>query len=239
MTDRLYLHETIDIIGANRAAYNHHMTANFGRIAREERGLLCVGVFSTVGSTERWPQTMNLWEFTGSWDGVAANFRHEFSRPQHQDASLEPWWAEAASYRSGGYDRLLIAAAHSPTLADLLANPQPAECHYHELVSLHPGAAPGYLALVADQRQTLATEFGWSTLGAWRTALVNDSEAILVWSVPTWEHWARWEEAQTPGAANHTGVAAWRERTSDLVVDWRSKLMVAYELSPVVTGQLL
>jgi hypothetical protein len=57
--------------------------------------------------------------------------------------------------------------------------------------------------------------------------------------VPTWEHWARWEEAQTPGSANHAGVAAWRERTSDLVVDWRSKLMVAYELSPVVTGQLL
>jgi hypothetical protein len=239
MTERLYLHETIDILGANRAAYNHHMTANFGRIAREERGLLCVGVFSTVGSTERWPQTMNLWEFTGGWDGVAANFRHEFARPQHQDASLEPWWAEAASYRSGGYDRLLVAADHSPTLADLLADPKPAECHYHELVVLRPGAAPEYLALVAEHRQALATEFGRSTLGAWRTALVNDSEAVLVWSIPTWEHWARWESAQTPGDARHPGVAAWRERTGDLVCDWRSKLMVAYELSPVVTGQLL
>lgn len=50
----VYLHETIDIVGQGRAAY-HHLTANFARQARERRGLHCVGVFSTVGSNERWP----------------------------------------------------------------------------------------------------------------------------------------------------------------------------------------
>jgi hypothetical protein len=239
--DRIWLHETIDIIGANRAAYNHHMTANFGATARIERGLLCVGVFSTVGSTERWPQTMNLWEFTGSWDGVARNFEHEFSRPSHQDASLEPWWAEAAGLRSGGYDRLLVAAPWSPSLDALLAerhaSDQPAACHYHELVSLEPGSAPAFLDLVRTLRVPLAERFGWSLLGAFRTAMVNDSEAVLVWTVPGWSQWAAWEAAQSPDADPE--VATWRQATAHVVRDWRSKLMVASALSAVSTGELL
>lgn len=239
MTDRIYLHETIDIIGHHRAAYNHHMTANFGETARVERGLLCVGVFSTVGSTERWPQTMNLWEFSDGWDGVAANFRHEFSRPQHQDASLETWWSEAAQLRSGGYDRLLVAAEWSPTLAELVTSPPTVECHYHELVKLVPGSAGAYLAAAADQRVALARRFGFSLVGAWRTAMVNESEAVLVWAVPTWEHWGRWEAAQSSGGEGHDEVTAWRRASSAWVVDWRAKLMVASPLSPVVTGQVL
>ncbi len=237
--ERIYLHEEIDIIGANRAAYNHHMTANFGSIARIERGLLCVGVFSTVGSTELWPQSMNIWEFTGGWDGVAANFRHEFSRPTHQDRSLEGWWSDAASLRRGGHDRLLVAADWSPTLAELIADVRPAECHYHEVLRLTPGAAPAYLEAVADQRVELAATFGWSVVGAWRTAMVDDSEVILLWSVPRWEDWGRWEAAQTVGHPDHPAAVAWRERVAPLVHHRRAKLLVAYELSPVVSGTLL
>lgn len=241
--ERIYLHEEIDIIGANRAAYNHHMTANFGSIARTERGLLCVGVFSTVGSTEHWPQTVNLWEFTGGWDGVAANFRHEFSRSSHQDRSLEPWWAEAANYRSGGHDRLLIAADWSPTLADLLAARQdgrsPAECHYHEVVSLEPGTAHAYLDAVAEARVPLAEAYGWSVVGGWRTAMVDDAEAILIWSVPRWEDWGRWEAAHAPDHPDHAPIAAWQSLVAPMVRQRRAKLLVAYELSPLVSGKLL
>lgn len=238
-SERIYLHEEIDIIGANRAAYNHHMTANFGATARIERGLLCVGVFSTVGSTEYWPQTVNLWEFTGGWDGVAANFRHEFSRPSHQDASLETWWADAASLRRGGHDRLLVAATWSPSLADLLADPRPAECHYHEVVTLVPGTADAYLDAVVDQRLPLALDYGWSLTGAWRTAMVDDAEAVLIWSVPRWEDWARWESAQSSAHPDNPAVAAWRSRVAPVVRHRRAKLLVAYELSPLVTGELL
>jgi len=237
--ERIYLHEEIDIIGANRAAYNHHMTANFGSIARLERGLLCVGVFSTVGSTEHWPQTVNLWEFTGGWDGVAANFRHEFTRASHQDASLESWWADAAALRRGGHDRLLVAADWSPRLVDLLADLRPAECHYHEVVSLQPGTAGAFLDAVADERVPLARSYDWSVVGGWRTAMVDDAEAILIWSVPRWEDWARWEAAQSPTHPGHAPVAAWRERVAPIVRRRRAKLLVAYELSPLVTGELL
>jgi hypothetical protein len=235
MNERVYLHETIDIIGQNRAAYNHHMTANYGHIAREERRLLCVGVFSTVGSTERWPQSTNIWEFEDGWPGVARNFRHEFSNTEHQDKNLKPWWKEASGYRSGGYDRLLVPAAWSPTLQHLLDDGVRGECYYHEQVALEPGAARRFLELVHDHRLALADQFGWRLVLASRTSMVHDSEAILVWAVPTWEDWARWEEAEVDDPA----VAHWRGQISGVVRDWRHKLLVASELSPLATGHLL
>ena len=77
---KVYIHEYIDIIGHNRARYMHHMTANWCPIAREERNQLCFGIWGTVGSTGRWPQVVNLWEYE-DWSAMAANFEHEF---EHQ-----------------------------------------------------------------------------------------------------------------------------------------------------------
>jgi hypothetical protein len=235
VNDKIYLHEFIDIIGQGRAAYNHHMTANYGHLAREERRLYCVGVFSTVGSTERWPQSTNLWEYADGWEGVANHFQFEFGNSQHQDRNLVTWWAEAAKLRSGGYDRLLIPAHYSPTLQQLLDDEVRGECYYHEQVTLEPGGARRYLEIVEEHRLALAELFGWRLVGAYRTALVNDSEAILVWAVPTWHHWSRWEAAQE----SDPSVSIWRGHLHGIVRDWRNKLLVASDLSPVQTGEIL
>ena len=56
--------------------------------------MLCYGVWATVGSTGRWPEVVNLWELDG-WDGLAANFAHEFSAGRTQDPSLAEWWAQS------------------------------------------------------------------------------------------------------------------------------------------------
>jgi len=107
MADKVYIHEQIDIIGHNRAKYMHHMTANWCPIAREERNQLCYGVWSVVGSTGAWPQTVNMWELDG-WEGLAQNFAHELVGAGAQDPSLTAWWAEAASLRRGGFDRIVV-----------------------------------------------------------------------------------------------------------------------------------
>ena len=87
MNDRVYIHELIDIRGHNRAKYMHHMTANWVPVAIAERNQLCFGVWGTVGSTGHWPEVVNMWELDG-WDGLAANFAHEFSHATLQDPSL-------------------------------------------------------------------------------------------------------------------------------------------------------
>src|SRR4051794_2516403 len=72
--------------GPLHAAQDRHL----GSIGLQERNMTCFGVWGTVGSTGRWPEVVNLWELDG-WDGLAANFAHEFSAASLQDDSLAKW----------------------------------------------------------------------------------------------------------------------------------------------------
>ncbi|WP_037366452.1 hypothetical protein, partial [Nakamurella lactea] len=229
---KIYIHETIDIIGQHRAAYLEHMTAGWDREARAARGMKCFGVWGTVGSTERWPQVVNMWELDG-WAGLAGNFAHELSHDSMQDPELASWWATAKSYRSGGLDRIMLPAEYSPTIDELCSAPTESVCYLHELVSLRPGAATEYLGRVGQHWVGQAGEQELGLVGAFRTAMVNDSEALLIWSVPSWPQWAVIEEF-LDGSAQ---VRSWRRRSSDLVLDWRRKLLCSAPQAPLRTGQ--
>ena len=109
MNNKVYIHEYIDIILQGRPAYMHHMTKGWGSKGRDpKRNMLMVGVWGTLGSTARWPEVINLWEHDG-WHGIAKCFKHETGNPLMQDPELKIWWDEAQKYRSGGFDRILIA----------------------------------------------------------------------------------------------------------------------------------
>lgn len=228
MNDRVYLHEVIDIVGQNRAKYNEHM-CNYRPLASKERRMEMVGNFSTVGSTERWPESINLWEFVDGWDGVARNFRHEFNNPVHQDKNLVPWWAEALNYRSGGYDRLLVASPQSPTVDQLHSNGVTGECYMHELIQVRPGSARDYLSMIDEVGRTVFERYRWTLVGAYRHAMVNDSEVVVLWAVPTWDAWASWEKTKE----SDENMVAWRRSTASVVVDWRAKLLAASADSPL------
>jgi hypothetical protein len=107
VSERVYIHELIDIVGHNRARYMHHMTANWVPVALAERNQRCFGVWATVGSTGRWPEVVNMWELD-SWDGLVRNFEVEFAGGRTQDPSLADWWSVAASLRRGGTDRIVV-----------------------------------------------------------------------------------------------------------------------------------
>jgi hypothetical protein len=194
VNDKVYIHEFIDIIGQNRAKYMYHMTANWSPIGQEERGQLCFGVWGVVGSTARWPQVVNIWEHDG-FDGLAASFRHEFTAASLQDPKLATWWAEAAGYRAGGFDRILVPAPWMRTIGEVVADGVSGEVHAHVQVQLRPGAAADYLEVVRDREAELTKRFGWQLSGAWRTAMAGDAECILLWTIPTWQAWADAEKA--------------------------------------------
>src|SRR4051812_25707183 len=171
--DKLYIHEFIDIIGHNRANYMHHMTANWSPNAQEERGQLCYGVWAVFGSTGPWPQTVNMWEHDG-WDGMAASFGIEAVGSGAQDPKLEKWWAKASEFRRGGFDRLLEPAPWTRTITELCADGVTGQCYAHEVVKVRPGAAWDLLERVREDAVPLAGRHGWSLVGAWHTAMVND-----------------------------------------------------------------
>ena len=232
VNDRIYIHELVEIAGHNRARYMHHITANWSPIGQAERGQLCFGVWGTVGSTGRWPEVINMWEHPG-WPGMATNFEHEFEHPTMQDPSLAEWWAEAAAFRNGGSDRLLRPAPWSPTIGRLVADGVRGAVYAHELVQVRPRTSTQYLELVRDVAVPAMQRFDMTLVGAFETAMVNDSECLVVWAFPTWQDWGRYEAAHR----RDEGLAGWHARTAEIVVDYRRTLLVDAPFSPMRIGR--
>jgi len=232
VNDKIYTHEFIDIIGHNRARYMHHMTANWSPIAQEERNQLCFGVWGVVGTTGRWPEVVNMWEEDG-FDGLAEGFRHELSRPNMQDQKLEKWWAEASGYRRGGLDRLLVPAPWARTVTELCADGVRGTAYAHEMMRVAAGTAEDFLSLVAEHATTAYGAHGWELVGAWRTALHDDAEVVLIWAIPTWEQWAELEKA-----VNYSGgLEDWREIVRDRTTGFERILMMDAPLCPLKIGR--
>jgi hypothetical protein len=229
---KVYTHELIDIIGPNRPNYMHHMTANWSPIGQEERNQLCFGVWGTVGTTGRWPQVVNMWEEDG-FDGLAAGLGHELGRPNLQDAKLEKWWNEAAGYRRGGFDRVMIPAPWTRTITELCADGVRGTAYAHETVKVPAGGADDFLSAVRDEGIAALEPFGWELVTAMKTSMHADDECILIWAIPTWGHWA---EAEKAAATAEPRLRAWidRQRAGG---GFERFLMCDAPLSPMKTGR--
>ena len=232
MTERVYIHEFIDIVGHHRADYVHHMTANWAPTAWEQRRQRCYGVWALLGSTGRWPQTVNMWEHEG-WDGLADNFAHEAVGRGAQDPALEKWWARAADFRRGGLDRLMVATPWSRPIERLCADGVRGDVYAHELVAVRPGAADDLLAAAHETGAPILGRYGWQLIGGFRTALADDDEALLLWAIPTWRDWAAGERAH----ATDDDLRRWRSDRRELVTGWHRVLLVDSPLNPMRIGR--
>ncbi|KPM54104.1 NIPSNAP family containing protein [Frankia sp. R43] len=233
MNTKVYTHEFIDIKGSNRARYVHHMTANWSPIAQEERNQLCYGVWGVVGTTGRWPQVVNLWEEDG-FDGLAAGLQHETSSATFQDPKLEKWWLEAAEYRSGGFDRILVPAPWTRTISELCADGVRGELYAHEMIRVPRGTAPEFLSVVAEEAIPRYTEHGWQLVGAFHTAMADDAECVLLWAIPSWAEWADLEKATLDRSS---GAGQWHRRLLDASESRHRFLMRDAPLSPLRIGR--
>jgi len=229
----VYIHEYIDIIGHNRARYMHHMTANWCPVAREQRRQLCFGVWGTVGSTGAWPEVVNLWELPG-WEALADDFAHELASPAMQDPSLAEWWAQAAEFRRGGVDRILVPEPWSPTVTELTSDGVRGALYAHELVEVPPGGVRRFLDAVRDQGRPALEGEGLTLVGAHRVAMTSDFEAVLIWAIPSWAAWASVEQAWD-GSGGPLG--AWRREVAAQGARLRRTLLVDAPLSPLRLGR--
>lgn len=226
---RVYIHELVDIIGHGRAEYMYHTTANWSPVGQTERDQRCFGVWAVVGSTGRWPQVVNMWEYD-SWESLGRNFETELTGDGLQDPALEQWWAGAAALRSGGFDRIVVAPEWSPSTHDLEASfSSPPAGYVHELVECRPGAAPEVLERVRDGGLEAHRRAGLRLVGAFATALGDDDECVLIWSFDGWGAWAAAESGRH--------LAGWRATQRDLVTRRRRIALADAPLSPTRTGR--
>lgn len=227
---KVYIHEFITISKQNRARYMQHITANWSPIGQEERHQLCYGVWGTVGSTGTWPEVVNLWE-EESFEQLALNFGHETAGAGMQDPALAKWWASAADLRSGGFDRILVPHQQNRTVEQLCADKVSGVAYAHELIRVERGRANKFLDMAVAAAAEATNRFGWTLIGAWRTAMVADDECILLWAIPSWEAWGAAERALLDASELLIGAAEGDVQARHRV------LLIDAPLSPLRTGR--
>ena len=232
LVTNVYIHELIDIVGHNRAKYQHHMTANWVPVGLAERKQRCYGVWSTIGSTGRWPEVVNMWEFDG-WDGLVRNFEVETSGGHDQDPSLAEWWSVASQFRRGGLDRIVVADEQSKSIDELCAAGVRGELYCHELLHVPRGRASECLDMVRRLGEGVYRTAGLELVGAFRTAMRADDECILLSACPSWRTWGEFERAwQADGE-----LAGWGKALIDFGATWERTVLVDAELSPMRIGR--
>ncbi len=143
VNDKIYIHEFIDIIGHNRANYMHHMTANFSPTAQEERHQLCYGVWGSGRLDQEAGRKLSTSGRRTASTAWPPHSDTNSATPTLQDPKLAKWWAEAAKFRSGGLDRLLVPAPWTRTIEELCADGVRGETYAHEQITVPPGRSSG------------------------------------------------------------------------------------------------
>jgi len=212
----LYLHEIIHIIGTGSEPYKRHTGM---RRAAGGRRVPLVGTWQQSGSTGAWPRVVNLWEMAG-WDAWADILEYQYSGVG-QPGALRKWWTEATRWRSGGFDRILEPAPYCPTRQELIERHLRGRAFIQEIVTTLPGQAEHYLEAVASRWLPVAERRGLTLAGAYRTAM-RDTEAVLLWSLPTLRDYTRhlrdfWSARETREWAE--AARAWR-------TDYRETLLI-------------
>lgn len=214
----LYLHETIDIVGTGSERYKAHTGARGAE--RRDGGARLVGTWQQCGSTGRWPIVVNLWEMDG-WEHWARILEGQYTASSAQPPALRRWWAQAARYRSGGFDRILVPAPFSPTRAQLVAGGVRGAVQLQEIATVPPGGAERYLDAVATHWRAPAARRGLTLVGAWANAL-HAGEAVLLWSVPTFQALTAYLAARDGDPATRR----WLARARELRTGWYETALV-------------
>src|SRR6202035_2611311 len=89
------------------------------------------------------------------------------------------------------------------------------------------------LALVESEGMGLVEAQGLELAGAFRTAMGDDSECLLLWAFPDWDTWVSFEQAWEDGGA----LVAWRDALIGLGATWQRILLMDAPLSPMRIGR--
>ncbi len=128
---------------------------------------------------------------------------------------------------------LSIACAAALALASLGGCARRGAEWLEPLKALEPGGAPGYLRAVRDQGVGALAGLGCDLVGAYRVAMVSDTECVVIWAIPDWATWAGLERAWLDDGP----LDAWRATSLGLGARVRRTLVVDSALSPLRIGR--
>jgi hypothetical protein len=217
----LYLHEIIDIVGTGQEPYMKTVIERASHSEGEGISRL-MGCWKVIGSTNRWPRVINMWEMDG-WSHWAKTLERQFL-PQKRDPALAPWWAKATQWRSGGFDRILEPAVFSPTRKDLEADKLKGWVFVHTIARARPGAHRQYLDRIGSTLRPAFEKRGITLFGAYRVPMRSD-EALIIWAAPDFQKACTVFDSRDKG----TDLSDWAHVETDLILESETLWMVPAE----------
>ena len=179
----------------------HHMTANWSPIAQEERNQLCFGVWGTVGTDAVGGRRWSTCGRRPGSPGSPTSFDHESGDPSLQDPAARE--VVGRGRRASAVVESTASscpAPWSPTIGELNAAGVRGAVYAHELITVERGTGACTSSnSFASMRSRHWRDHGVTLVGAFRTALRDDDECIVMWAIPTWEAWATYETAIEAG----------------------------------------
>jgi len=178
----IYLHEIIRTVPGREEPYLASVLSLHHEPSRRGLGHPAFAQFRSVETSGAWPVGINIWENT--WAGQTADLVGQFQDAQ-RDVAMEEWWNRNLHLRRGGYDRILIPAAYSPTLADLEARGVRGEVFLQEICWLPFGESRRYLDAVEEQLVPVLDRLGLDLVGAFRVAM-RPRQVLTIIGAPEW-----------------------------------------------------
>jgi hypothetical protein len=218
----VYFHETIDanIAREKTLAYLHKVGQSAARLAEVPNPpMRNVGKWVVNWTTGRWIEVVGLWEMS-SWDWFVEHFTKTDLTLDHPEGQ--------ELYRSGGFDRLLVPYAGTPTRDEILARGLRAPFMFQETVGLAGGGAAEYLAALAEAGTAIAAAGrGMRLAGSFTVLLRDESEVIVLWAFDDLRAFVT-ALGETRGFSE---LAGWRTRAREFERSYIGKLLEPTEWS--------
>jgi hypothetical protein len=203
----IFLHELVEAVPGRTEDYLDGVAEYHGRATqRLGRKDAVVGLWSAVEATGPWPLAVNLWRW-GTWQDAAANLGRQFEAGA-QDPELKRWWLANTDLRSGGFDRLLESASHSPDVAELRERGVTGELFVHQIARVRPGAVDDYLGAFGEEAVPAAASVGAVLVGAYRVCMRGD-EALTLFALREADDLATFQSSWYDPS---TALGRWRSR---------------------------
>jgi hypothetical protein len=147
----------------------------------------------TTGTSGVWPKVINIWEHEGM-GGLMLNLSRQFTDVQ-RDSEMEDWWNRNLHLRRGGYDRVLLPTAYSPTFSRLVRAGYRAPLFVQEIATVPWGQRDEYAARLGKEFVPDAQRYGWRLVGAYTVAM-RPREVLTVFGLTGWPAFARLMDAR-------------------------------------------
>lgn len=226
MNPNIYLHEYIRTVPGREEPYLASVLSLHHEPSRAGLGHPAFAQFRSVETSGPWPAGINIWENT--WAGQTADLVGQFLDAK-RDTAMEEWWNRNLHLRRGGYDRLLIPAPYSPTLADVEARPITGEVFLQEIAWLPFGEPRRFLDRLGDELVPVLDRLGLHLLGAFRVAM-RPRQVLTLIGAPEWSNLA-----ELAGAARRDpALAAWQRYRDETVEQAEDMLLLPARHGPLV-----